>query len=174
MPNQENIALLQRLISIIETLSDQQFIHTDPAIFISSIGSHVRHVLDHYRIFLDGLEQGDINYDNRAREQLIEFNRSEALQCCNGLIHALESVTDCQRVVNVTLDLSCGDSTVATEPEVQVSTVGRELTFLHSHTVHHQAVIGFIMRLLKITPVPDDFGLAPATIRYKESRQCAR
>jgi hypothetical protein len=42
-----------------------------------------------------------------------------------------------------------------------------------SHAIHHYALIGLICDMRKI-PVPQDFGVAPSTIAYKEQSQSAR
>jgi uncharacterized damage-inducible protein DinB len=44
------------------------------------------------------------------------------------------------------------------------STLRRELAFVVSHTVHHQALIAVLLSLVGV-PVPDAFGLAPSTPR---------
>jgi hypothetical protein len=53
------------------------------------------------------------------------------------------------------------------------STVRRELQFLLSHTVHHFALIAVLLERFEIA-VPDDFGIAPSTLRYwQEQAPCA-
>ncbi len=57
---------------------------------------------------------------------------------------------------------------------VQVeTTVGRELAFVLSHTIHHNALIGVMAAMLGV-PVPDRFGYAPSTLVHLEKRACAR
>ncbi len=51
-------------------------------------------------------------------------------------------------------------------PAFHNSSLGRELQFLASHSVHHFAMIGGICRALE-APLPDDFGAAPSTIRHR-------
>jgi uncharacterized damage-inducible protein DinB len=53
------------------------------------------------------------------------------------------------------------------------TTVGRELAFVLSHTVHHNALIAVMARTLGV-PVPDLFGYAPSTIAHLEKAACAR
>jgi hypothetical protein len=43
--------------------------------------------------------------------------------------------------------------------------VGRELQYLLSHTIHHYAIIGSILRAQGVEPGPD-FGVAPSTLRH--------
>ena len=52
------------------------------------------------------------------------------------------------------------------EPElVMNSTLARETEFVHSHTVHHYALIAAKLKSVGIE-VPDEFGVAPSTLRY--------
>ena len=44
------------------------------------------------------------------------------------------------------------------------STLGRELAFVNSHTVHHEAMIAVLLSLAA-RDVPDRLGLAPTTPR---------
>jgi len=44
------------------------------------------------------------------------------------------------------------------------STLGRELAFVNSHTIHHQALIAVLLELSGVQ-VPDHLGLAPSTPR---------
>jgi hypothetical protein len=50
--------------------------------------------------------------------------------------------------------------------------VGRELAFVLSHTVHHNALIAIMAQTLGV-PVPARFGYAPSTIAYLEKAECA-
>ena len=45
------------------------------------------------------------------------------------------------------------------------STLDRELRFIQSHTIHHFALIGWMLRALGVR-IPEDFGLAPSTRSY--------
>jgi uncharacterized damage-inducible protein DinB len=55
---------------------------------------------------------------------------------------------------------------VVTSPE-------RELAFVISHTIHHNALIRVMVKLLG-ADIPSDFGYAPSTIAHQRSRACVR
>jgi hypothetical protein len=58
-------------------------------------------------------------------------------------------------------------------PPVQVaSSVGREMAYVLSHTIHHNAIIGAMVRTLG-GELPERFGYAPATIAFVKQRACA-
>jgi hypothetical protein len=50
-----------------------------------------------------------------------------------------------------------------------ISSTGRELQTLSSHTIHHFALIAMTLRVLG-HKVDRDFGMAPSTLRYMSSR----
>ena len=58
-------------------------------------------------------------------------------------------------------------------PVTTVTSPDRELAFVVSHTVHHNAIIGIMAKLLGAEP-PAEFGYAPSTIAHQRSRVCAR
>ena len=58
----------------------------------------------------------------------------------------------------------CDESSV----QWQTSTIGRELQFLVSHSVHHFAMIRGISQRGG-EELDGDFGMAPSTLRYQES-----
>jgi hypothetical protein len=45
------------------------------------------------------------------------------------------------------------------------SSAARELEFLHSHTVHHHALIAEKLSSSGVK-LPDDFGVAPSTLKF--------
>ena len=50
------------------------------------------------------------------------------------------------------------------------STIRRELQFLVSHTVHHYALIGLILKTMDVS-VPENFGVAPSTLKHEQSQK---
>ncbi|MEP0552783.1 MAG: hypothetical protein ABJE29_00430, partial [Balneola sp.] len=54
-----------------------------------------------------------------------------------------------------------------------VSSIRRELQFLVSHTVHHYALIGLILKTMDVE-VPEDFGVAPSTLKHESEQETAK
>ncbi len=48
--------------------------------FISSAGSHMRHIIDHYQSLMTGFGINNIDYDSRLRGSNIESNPCEAIK----------------------------------------------------------------------------------------------
>jgi len=135
------------------------------------IGSHLRHILEFYECFLDGLDSSHIDYDARKRDESIERSRTAAAMRIYSIIERLEN--------NAALR---GDSTVSVRMEdayttgIQdcfvTSSIGRELQVLRSHTIHHFALIAMTTRAHGIE-VDATFGVAPSTLRHQASKQAA-
>ena len=174
-----NCELLSQLDQVIEKVSASQYCSVQSDLFDASLGGHVRHVLDHYDNFLSAvmpgypnkLEQSEqnadrpmVNYDSRLREHSIEVDRDFARQrlqrICEGLQHMPRSDIELDIILQI-------DSAAATS--LQHSTIGRELSFLYSHTVHHLAMISFMLRSLGLDGLPRNFGIAPSTIKFREA-----
>lgn len=169
----DNIAYLQQAIGLLERLDDGLYTRTSPATYRSGIGGHVRHCVDHYTNFLAGRPAGRIDYDARARDPRIEQDRRVAVACLRAIITGLEELRAAGADDSVQVKMDCGDDSDPASWWSQ-STVGRELQFLVSHTVHHYALIGFILKSQGFDTGPE-FGLAPSTIRFNRSQTpCAR
>lgn len=124
-----------------------------------SVGAQFRHNLDFISAFLKGVEIGRIDYGKRERDLRIENDRGAAIaqiDVLKGMIEKLEKRSMLNSI------------SVRSEIESNLwfpSSVLRELEFIHSHTVHHHALIaekllGFGIRVEK------DFGVAPSTLQY--------
>jgi uncharacterized damage-inducible protein DinB len=134
-----------------------------------AVGAHVRHVLDHYESFLHGLASGRVDYDRRERERELERDPElarERLETCALRLEALER-SELDRPLVVRTETAPGRSREG------ASSLGRELQFLASHTVHHYALIAVLVRLWGVAP-DDDFGVAPSTLAYEQgASRCA-
>ena len=168
MLTEQNIELLLRLETLIESLSADEYTSTDAPVYPSCIGAHTRHILEHYLMFLAGLEDGVIDYDGRERDPAVENDRDCAYRVIHEIIEKLGKIT------SPDAPLTVGQAVCAENPTPsQPSTVGRELVFLHSHTTHHHSLIIMIMRIMgKTVSGMSDF--APSTIRHIREQACAR
>jgi uncharacterized damage-inducible protein DinB len=172
MPSiRDNVAALRQGIELLAGLSAESYARRTPACFNSSAGGHLRHVVEHYLSFLQGTETGEIDYEARARDPLIESDPRYAAAQLESIVERLERL-EADREVRVREECAPAE-TVAWGGSSMV----RELEFLLSHTVHHYALIGVICQLGGHT-LPKDFGMAPSTLRYlqaqKSANSCAR
>jgi uncharacterized damage-inducible protein DinB len=126
-----------------------------------SIGGHVRHTLDHIAAFVGASPSAGLCYDRRERGTSIETDPSAALRAILRLKAALAGrpqETLEQPVQVASLIAASGESITGW------STLARELAFVVSHTVHHQAIIALLLAAQGLG-APDWFGYAPSTPR---------
>ena len=126
---------------------------------VSSIGAHCRHIIEFYQGFLKGIASGNIDYDNRARDPELEVKRSLAIEQIESIKKQLSTFVNSDSsarpfYLQAQVDL---ENTVITE-----TSFVRELIFLQTHTVHHQAMIALLMHSFA-EDVPEEFGFATST-----------
>ncbi|MDP3069451.1 MAG: DinB family protein [Opitutaceae bacterium] len=164
-----HLAVLRQGVRLLATLGDGRYAARHPLCFNASIGGHVRHVIDHYRSFLSGLEEGEIDYEKRDRDPLVESRADYA----SGLIEAIAG-----RLIELAPGLDNRGLQLCAETATGMATATtalRELEFLLSHTIHHYALVAVMARLQGCEPEPD-FGVAPSTLRFQQQQAapCAR
>jgi hypothetical protein len=167
----DNIGLLIQGDRLIEGLDDRSFIEAPVGLLQSGIATHFRHCLDFYDCFLRGIASGMINYDARERELSGERDRLATQQRIAHLIYSLRALNgvDVNSPCYVILE---GKLTHESLP--CVSSLGREIQFLLSHTVHHYALVAVILRL-QGSMIPPEFGVAPSSLAYwKDQPPCVR
>lgn len=184
-----NTLLLKQLQRLLATLSDEEYsqdINTGKGSSVSQfspVGIHVRHSLDHYLQFFSQLQSSTVNYDKRERSLTLESNRETAIDLLIETVEKLEELVDDESLSvhhaieildidrNSDKQLPGNQSTI--ESLCMQSSVGRELGFLHAHTVHHMALIKMSLAMLGVVVDIEDFGMAPSTINHTASL-CAR
>ena len=164
------ITVLRQLADVIRAMTDEQYRRKPVGVVSSNVGGHVRHCLDHVEALLAGVEAGELSYDHRQRGTEVETNREAALDVIR--IQERQLLALPPHVERRPLRLSAMVSSCLPPTEVE-TTAGRELAFVLSHTIHHNALIDVMARTLGV-PVPDRFGYAPSTITHLERAACAR
>ena len=174
-----NSDLLAQLQQVLDKVSPEQYAAHQSDVFDASIGGHVRHVLDHYENFFAAVlvaypsdssqlalvsEKPMINYDSRPRERSVEIDQAVAAQRVARIRETLDHLPRTNIDVDIILQI---DS--APDSALQHSTLARELSFLHSHSVHHLAMMSFMLRSLGLEDIPKHFGIAPSTIKFREA-----
>lgn len=159
----ENIGVLSQACGLLRTLSADQYSTRVPVCFNSAIGGHMRHVLEHYQAFFDGIDESPIDYENRARDRRIEEDLVFATTVAEQIVARLEALRTLPGDQSV--DVRVEHQTEANPGWLSRSSARRELLFLLSHTVHHCALIAVCCCSLGV-PTAADFGMAPSTTRY--------
>jgi len=153
------MAILQQLIEVIEPLSDAEYTRDGVGELPGTIGGHVRHCLDHVSALLHGASEGVIDYDTRRRGTDVETSRLAAIALMRQQIRELAElpVEALDRPIDLNVMLNADGDAIAAR-----STVGREVAFVLSHTIHHNAIVGAMIRTLG-GRVEARFGYAPST-----------
>jgi len=163
------VTVLRQLANLLDDMTDEQYRST-PAGFTSTIGGHVRHCLDHVDALLSALPQGRLDYDNRQRGTAAETCRQAALNAITRQEGQLREWT--QSAEEHPLRLTVLMNSVL--PAFAFgTTLGRELAFVLSHTIHHNALIAVMAGALGLA-MPERFGYAPSTLAHLEKTSCAR
>jgi hypothetical protein len=150
------IAELERGVAIIRGLDVERFRATQDG--NGSIGAHLRHNLDFVNSFLNGIAERRIDYNDRTRDISVETRPAYAVEQTKIAMRRLDSLEPevFDRVVMVRSEIN--------DDHWHVSSVAREIEFLHSHTVHHYAVIA---RSMPGSVNVNTFGVAPSTLRFR-------
>lgn len=151
-----NTTSLQQALQLLDELDDAAF---------ARIGAHLRHVIEFYECFLDGLQMMHVDYDARRRDPAIEQHRRTAAARLRLLIERLASEPELRGDGSIFVRMEDATGRGISSPYL-LSSVGRELQVLSSHTVHHFALISLTLQAAGYT-VEADFGVAPSTLRYR-------
>ena len=172
----DNIDVLSSSLAILGDLSDDNYQKSMSPYFSASIGKHMRHILDHYLRFFDGLDGREIDYDNRARDEQIETDLNYCLNTIGTINQRLEQLKSeleaTPKFTDQPLQIKLCTSTTGTDTRSIASSLERELIFVHGHTTHHYAIIAAMLKMLEV-PVNADFGVAPSTLVYEQGLECA-
>ncbi|MGG8498115.1 DinB family protein [Tenacibaculum sp. TC6] len=149
---------LQRGIKLLNSINDEEYSDKSVAPYYSSIGTHMRHVLDVFSCIFNGLETGNVDFSDRKRNVLAEEKISEGLTYFEKVLESLYGLSsvDFNQIIYVTDDLGTGRVTAK-------YTIGSALIQAHSHAIHHFASVGFIINQLGIELPDADFGYNPTT-----------
>lgn len=162
--------VLRDLAAVVEALSDAQYSDSGVAGISGSVGGHVRHCLDHVHALERGLDSGVVNYDARERDARVEVDRTLAwslLQTARRRVLLLPASALARPVVVHTR------LHVTTAPVEVRSSLGREVSFVIAHTIHHCATIAVLAGVTR-ERLPERFGLAPSTPQETVRDVCVR
>jgi len=165
-PIHDNVEIVRQGIAALGRLGAELYARPAFPDGSGSIGSHFRHILDHYLAFFSGLESGRIDYDARERDPDTETNLSTARARAEATVRELAEISP------DLLDRTIAVNTRTTSrpnhpPEWAPSTVRREMAFLLSHSVHHYALINLLARSGGVE-LPRSFGVAPSTLVHRQ------
>ena len=157
---QSNIAAqLNKLKSVISILSPNVYSQKSRYLGDSSIGAHVRHIIELINCVENGYTEGVVDYQNRVRDLRLETDVHLALEQIDMI---LKAPVKSDKIMYV-FESSVSQIT---------STYFRELLYQMEHAIHHMALMQVALREFDIQIDDKHFGFAYSTIAYQ--KQCAQ
>lgn len=132
----------------------------------SPIGSHMRHCIDHFRALFRGLAAGVVDYDARDRDPSLESDAAVFGRAILDVRRELEAL----RTEHLDRPLQVLQMVAPGTPAMPVaSTLGRELAFVCSHTIHHLALVK-VLASMGGGRFPEHLGVAYSTRAYLQDK----
>jgi hypothetical protein len=154
-----------QLSETLQLLSETQYIHPSKTLSNATIGQHTRHIIEMFICLEDGYESGVVNYERRKRDIVIETNKSFAISLLKTICYELGKPNK-----EMTLEATYNED--SNEIIRFATNYHREIAYNLEHTIHHMALIKVGVRELSDLTVPEGFGVATSTLKYK--KECAQ
>lgn len=153
---------LERGISLLNSISDEQYSDTSVAPYNSSIGCHMRHVLDVFSCIFKGLENNFVDFSVRERNLCAEQETSVGIEYFETILNQLKTIKeeDFNTPIKVSDDMGLGNV-------IANYTIGSALMQAQSHAIHHYATIGYLVYQIGIELPDAAFGFNPTTPKLK-------
>lgn len=159
--------LTEQLLTLLQSISTANYQSPLPILDGSTIGQHVRHIIDFYTCLEAGLQSGTVDYARRNRAPEVETHPGTAYQTLNAALQQLLALPEDTPL------MMRGDFYGVEEAQRPCfpSSLGRELTFVHDHAVHHLAIIKIgLASCCPETVAQPNFGVAPSTVKHRASQ----
>lgn len=147
---------------LLNNLSSEDLCNVTIPPYYSSIGSHVRHILDFYNCIFYKTSENKLDLTIRSKNKALETNCECAQNYLEQIVEKLKETTlDVNETVIVIDDLGLGKTEV-------LYTYGALLAQANSHTIHHYAIINYILNSLGIVFNDSEFGYNPTTLKQEK------
>ncbi|WP_370480264.1 DinB family protein [Tamlana flava] len=154
---QSTLKTLQKSQVILNSLSNAQLCDASVPPYHSSIGTHIRHILDFYDCIFKVNSEGKIDLTARSRNKDVESDCTCAQDYLKSIMRQLSAVHfNLKDGIWVIDDLGMGKTEIP-------YTYGSLLAQANSHTIHHYAIINYIFDSLGIQLNDSEFGYNPTT-----------
>jgi hypothetical protein len=154
-----------QLTNTLQQLTPAQYAHPGKLLSHSSIGQHVRHIIELFTCLEEGYACGTVNYEKRRRDRRIETEKDLATGMLEMIAAGLAKENK-RLLMEATYSEDC--------PELlQFETnYYREIAYNLEHTIHHMALIKVGIGEVSGMEMPETFGVASSTLKYKKT--CAQ
>lgn len=158
-------ASLTQLKHSIATIEQKEYLAKRGILSEASIGSHIRHILELFVELEKGYESGLVQYEARARDKDLETDPLLATSM-------IEKISASLLKPNKHLQLSFCFELASNKTSYVSTNYWRELAYNLEHMIHHMAIIRIGFSEISNYSVPEDYGVAFATLQYRKS--CAQ
>lgn len=149
-------------------LSDQVYSRPLDILSGSSIGQHMRHIVEFYTCLIAQHEQQVINYDLRTRNQLIEQYPKSCALYIDEILAQLDELAINFEPKSLRFE-NCNFHTGIESDRITTS-LSRELAYCLDHCIHHQYFIKIGLISLELGHfLHEEFGIAPSTLIHRKS-----
>jgi uncharacterized damage-inducible protein DinB len=154
---------LYQLKSFLKQVSLEEYTNPLPILSDSTLGMHVRHIIEFYQCIVKGYLNGEMDYDARERSLLQESSIDYACSCIENLLIDF-TMFEVDKSILLKTEQNMNEHTCTIK-----TSLSRELSYVIEHTIHHLAIVkmGCIAAYQHIQ-FDKDFGVAYSTIKYRE------
>jgi DNA-directed RNA polymerase subunit L len=154
--------ILDQLIKLGGSMTDEQFTKKLPVLFQNSIGMHYRHIIEFYGIMLEGFRSGMVNYDSRGHDPELENNREICLQILQQMKNRF-----LEPIWPDPIELAGSYSVESDETFTVTTNAEREIVYNIEHAIHHMAIIRIaIQHEYPDLILQEEFGYALSTLKH--------
>ena len=154
---------LRQLESIILGITSDQYTKPLDILSGSSIGMHIRHILEFYQCLLSQYPSKEINYDARVRNINIETKLTTCMQSLHELINHIENIQQNEDIFVFT------HQSLEGQGQFIPSNLFRELNYVIEHAIHHMAILKIAFsHYFPVINLPPHFGVAYSTIKHQQ------
>jgi hypothetical protein len=154
---------LYQLKSFLKQVSQEEYTNPLPIFSDSTIGMHVRHIIEFYQCVVKGYLNGEMDYDARERSLLQESNIEYACLSIDNLLIDYTMMQEDKSIILLT-EQNMNENKYAIH-----TSISRELSYVIEHTIHHLAIIKMgCMTVYQHLQFDKDFGFAYSTIKYRQ------
>jgi hypothetical protein len=152
--------IVLQLNAVLKELSDSEYVAASKLLNNSTIGKHIRHIIELFQSLLNGYDSGTINYDNRKRDKRIEIDPNFAVELLSYIVIEIDKPNKPLILTGLFAEIDNDDLLINTN-------YYREIIYNIEHTIHHMALIRVAINEVSSICLAENFGVAASTIQYK-------
>lgn len=150
---------LEEFKLLIEQLKPEMYVNSCKYLSDGSIGQHTRHIIEMFQCLNQGYGIGYFSYDKRQRNKSIENEIHVAIVALEEIILSVDKPDK-----NLMSEYEIAEKTITIE-----TSYFRELMYNLEHCIHHQALIKVALIEDASYAIPENFGVAPSTIAFRQT-----